>query len=66
MISSVNASSGLNPSLSNKNLAKKELTAQQSEIVKNDKVSEIAKQINKGSYELDMKKTARAILDTLV
>lgn len=66
MISSVNASSGLNPSLSNKNLAKKELTAQQSEIAKNDKVSEIAKQINEGSYELDMKKTARAILDTLV
>lgn len=66
MISSVNASSGLNPSLGNKSLAKKELTAQQSEIAKNDKVSEIAKQINEGSYELDMKKTARAILDTLV
>ncbi|CAD7287733.1 hypothetical protein LMG7974_00614 [Campylobacter majalis] len=66
MISSVNISSGLNPSLSNKNLVKKEPIAQQSEMVKNDKISEIAKQINEGSYELDMKKTARAILDTLV
>lgn len=66
MISGLKPSYGVSQNLLNKIAAPKR--EQTSEITQkqDSKLASISKAIADGTYELDMKKTARAIVDTLV
>lgn len=67
MINRVTSSFGIGQNLVNKqNAPKKEQEIQDVSQKQESKASKIAKEIADGSYQLDMKKTANAILDTLV
>ncbi|MDL0088367.1 flagellar biosynthesis anti-sigma factor FlgM [Campylobacter gastrosuis] len=66
MISGLKPSYGVSQNLLNKTAAPKR--EQTSEITQkqDSKLASISKAISEGTYELDMKKTAKAIVDTLV
>lgn len=66
MISGLKSGYGVSQNLLNKTAAPKR--EQTSEITQkqDNKLESISKAIADGTYELDMKKTARAIVDTLV
>lgn len=65
MINSISSGSNLQASMLNKTNIKKDIQQDISNSADNSKVSNIKNAIENGTYELDIKKTAKAIVDTL-